>query len=405
MKMFRKKKVQHAPPIKFISRDVLHFDNENVNLGVDIQSYYTQEQAVRQLFADNGIEIKAQGYKARPRYIQFEYMCSNLAKLTKRKLTQILTQASWRLHKEVKHATSNTYDLAILIERDSVASVPFGAVFKNTANTIGSGSKCVVGLGDDGFVWLDVAEAPHVLIAGTTGSGKSVLLNSMLLSLMCQENPYTNKFLLIDPKQVELTAYEGSPSLLCPPIKDVTHAIAVLEKMCSVIDDRYRYLDAQGVKNIDELPSRLCRVYVVIDELADLMLTSKKQVESLIVRIAQLGRAAGIHLILATQRPTANVVTGLIKANIPTRIALTTASATDSVVILGHKGAESLLGAGDAILKRADSVDEIHFQAPYSTSDDVKKIVGYWRTAFMHADAPYYDIDTAITNLYGLVDV
>lgn len=224
---------------------------------------------------------------------------------------------------------------------------------------------------------LSVGDMPHILIAGATGSGKSVLLNSMIVSLLFSCTPATMQFVMIDPKKVELSKYEGIPHLSCPIIKDYSAAVQALEKVCAEMDNRYTMMAKQGCKKASEmgLPS----LVVVIDELADLMLTSKYECEQSIIRIAQLGRAAGIHLIIATQRPTVNVITGLIKSNIPCKIALQTSSIRDSITILDHKGAESLTGKGDALLKLPDRVEEIRFQSAYISDADIESVVRYWK--------------------------
>ena len=225
---------------------------------------------------------------------------------------------------------------------------------------------------------LSVAAMPHILIAGATGSGKSVLLNSMIVSMLYSETPETLQFVMIDPKKVELSKYEGLPHLACPIVKDHASAVRTLEAVCNEMDNRYNRMAAEGYKKAQDmgLPS----LVVVIDELADLMLTSKYECEQSIIRIAQLGRAAGIHLIIATQRPTVNVITGLIKSNIPCKIALQTSSIRDSITILDHKGAESLTGKGDALLKLPDRVEEIRFQSAFITDNDIERVVNYWKT-------------------------
>lgn len=231
-------------------------------------------------------------------------------------------------------------------------------------------SSCILGSGPAGAVKLDIAAAPHILISGTTGSGKSVLLHSMLVSLLAHSTPASTRLLMIDPKQTELTQYDGIPQLLRPVVTDAGEAVAALEDVCAEMDRRYKAIRRGRPAG--------AAIYVIVDELADLMLTGKKACEASIVRIAQLGRAAGIHLILATQRPTVNVVTGLIKANTPCRIALKSASVRDSVTILDHKGAEALQGHGDALLKRGDSVTETRFQAAFCRPEDIQAIVKYW---------------------------
>ena len=226
-------------------------------------------------------------------------------------------------------------------------------------------------------VVLSVGDMPHILIAGATGSGKSVLLNSMIISMLYSCTPATMQMVMIDPKKVELSKYEGLPHLSCPIVKNHNDAVQTLENVCAEMDSRYDRMAAEGYKKASDmgLPSMV----VIIDELADLMLTSKYECEQSIIRIAQLGRAAGIHLIIATQRPTVNVITGLIKSNIPCKIALQTSSIRDSITILDHKGAESLTGKGDALLKLPSQVEEIRFQSAYVSDADIESVVHYWR--------------------------
>lgn len=224
---------------------------------------------------------------------------------------------------------------------------------------------------------LSIGDMPHMLIAGATGSGKSVLLNSMIISLLYSCTPSTLMLAMIDPKKVELSKYEGLPHLCYPIAKDHTAAVQLLKSVCMEMDNRYSRMAAAGRKNAKEMD--LQSIVVVIDELADLMLTSKYECEQSIVRIAQLGRAAGIHLIVATQRPTANVITGLIKSNIPCKVALQTASIRDSITILDHKGANELTGKGDALLKLPDRVEEIRFQSAFVSDAEIERVVEYWK--------------------------
>lgn len=233
-------------------------------------------------------------------------------------------------------------------------------------------TSAALGIDEQGIpVYIDIARMPHMLIAGATGSGKSVALDAILCSLLYCASPSQVQFVLIDPKRVELGAYAGLPHLARPIVTDTAEAIRTLQQAEAAMDSRYKAM--QRGKEIGP------RMVIVIDELADLMLTSRKSVEHSIVRIAQLGRAAGIHLILATQKPLVSVVTGLIQANTPCKLALQTASTGDSVRILGHKGAEKLLGRGDALLKLPDRVQEIRLQCAYTAPEDIAAIVQYWR--------------------------
>jgi DNA segregation ATPase FtsK/SpoIIIE, S-DNA-T family len=226
-------------------------------------------------------------------------------------------------------------------------------------------------------VMIDIAKMPHMLIAGATGSGKSVALNTILCSMLYCAMPTMTQFVMIDPKQVELSAYAGLPHLAAPIITSASEAVQTLQSVNAAMDKRYKAMARKRTKSGTE--AGYPRMVVVIDELADLMLVSKKAVEESIIRIAQLGRAAGIHLLVATQKPVVSVVTGLIQGNIPAKLALQTASTSDSVRILGHKGAESLLGRGDAWLKLPDRVQEQRIQCAYTSSDDIAAIVHYWQ--------------------------
>ena len=217
-------------------------------------------------------------------------------------------------------------------------------------------------------VLLDFKEISHVLIAGTTGSGKSVLLNSLIASMQFNSAWNDMQLFLIDCKKVELSHFKNYKTVN-NVIEDVEQATDLLAIMCDIMDNRYSIMESKNIKRWDGL-----EFYIVIDELADLMLTSDYKIEQYLVRLAQKSRAAGIHLIVATQRPTVNVITGLIKANIPCRIALKVASVKDSMVILDHKGAESLCGKGDGLIKYPDKVQEIRFQTCLTSDENIKEI-------------------------------
>ncbi len=239
-------------------------------------------------------------------------------------------------------------------------------------------TTAALGLDDAGQpVIVDIAKMPHMLIAGATGSGKSVALNTILCSMLFCATPTMTQFVMIDPKQVELSAYAGLPHLAAPIVTSAGEAVKTLASINIAMDRRYKVMARKCTKSGAE--AGFPRMVIVIDELADLMLVSKKAVEESIIRIAQLGRAAGIHLIVATQKPVVSVVTGLIQGNIPCKLALQTASTSDSVRILGHKGAERLLGRGDALLKLPDRVQETRIQCAYTSERDIAAVVDYWR--------------------------
>ncbi|MFA6131283.1 MAG: DNA translocase FtsK 4TM domain-containing protein [Patescibacteria group bacterium] len=228
---------------------------------------------------------------------------------------------------------------------------------------------------------LVVDKAPHVLVAGATGSGKSVCLNIIILSLLYQNGPDDLKFIMIDPKRVELGVYAGVPHLLVPPITKVEEAINALKWAVREMERRLDHLAKFGARDIDaynkKSEDRLPKIFIVIDELADLMSQNKRDVEAVIVRIAQMARAAGIHLVLATQRPSVDVITGLIKANVPTRLAFAVASQVDSKTILDISGAEKLLGRGDMLLSTPELSKPKRLQGAYVSDEEIERVVKF----------------------------
>ncbi len=224
---------------------------------------------------------------------------------------------------------------------------------------------------------------PHLLIAGTTGSGKSVCINTIILSLLYKHNPEKCKFILIDPKMLELSTYEGIPHLLCPVITEAKKAASVLGWVVKEMESRYRLMTKEGVRNIDSYNSKhklpMPYIVVVVDEMSDLMLVAGKEIENYIQKLSQMARAAGIHIIMATQRPSVDVITGTIKANFPTRISFQVTSKIDSRTILGEQGAEQLLGKGDMLyMSSANRIVRIH--APFVSDTEIEKINNFLRS-------------------------
>ncbi len=237
----------------------------------------------------------------------------------------------------------------------------------------------------------DLSSMPHLLIAGTTGSGKSVCINTIILSLLYRHTPEKCKFILIDPKMLELSTYEGVPHLLCPVITEAKKAASVLGWVVKEMESRYRLMTKEGVRNIDgyNLRHKLPMPYivVVVDEMSDLMLVAGKEIENYIQKLSQMARAAGIHIIMATQRPSVDVITGTIKANFPTRISFQVTSKIDSRTILGEQGAEQLLGKGDMLyMSSANRIIRIH--APFVSDDEIEKINNFLRS---QAEPDYVD--------------
>ena len=237
----------------------------------------------------------------------------------------------------------------------------------------------------------DLSSMPHLLIAGTTGSGKSVCINTIILSLLYRHTPDKCKFILIDPKMLELSTYEGIPHLLCPVITEAKKAASVLGWVVKEMESRYRLMTKEGVKNIDGYNTKhklpMPYIVVVVDEMSDLMLVAGKEIESYIQKLSQMARAAGIHIIMATQRPSVDVITGTIKANFPTRISFQVTSKIDSRTILGEQGAEQLLGKGDMLyMSSANRIIRIH--APFVSENEIEKINNSLRS---QAEPDYID--------------
>ena len=237
----------------------------------------------------------------------------------------------------------------------------------------------------------DLASMPHLLIAGTTGSGKSVCINTIILSLLYRHTPDKCKFILIDPKMLELSTYEGIPHLLCPVITEAKKAASVLGWVVKEMENRYRLMTKDGVRNIDGYNSKhtlaMPYIVVVVDEMSDLMLVAGKEIENYIQKLSQMARAAGIHIIMATQRPSVDVITGTIKANFPTRISFQVTSKIDSRTILGEQGAEQLLGKGDMLyMSSANRIVRIH--APFVSDNEIEKVNNYLRN---QAEPDYID--------------
>ena len=263
--------------------------------------------------------------------------------------------------------------------RDVIDSRAFAEHKSRVAFAVGKdiGGNCIVG---------DIARLPHVLIAGTTGSGKSVCTNSLIVSLLYKSTPEEGRFIMVDPKMVELAPYNGIPHLLIPVVPAPKKAAGALQWAVFEMMKRYKLFSERNVKDLagynalaaaDETLKKLPSVVVVIDELADLMLVAAKEVEESICRVAQMGRAAGMHLVIATQRPSADVITGLMKANIPSRIAFAVASSRESRIILDTTGAEKLVGRGDMLYAPLGEGKPRRVQGCFISAEEIDRVVGF----------------------------
>lgn len=252
-------------------------------------------------------------------------------------------------------------------------------------------SKLKLALGQDVSgqpIVADLATMPHLLIAGATGSGKSVCINSIIACLLCNNTPDELKLIMVDPKRVELTNFNGIPHLMTPVVVDLERVVGTLREVTRVMDQRYNRFASVGARNIENYNERMVEkseqmpyIVVVIDELADLMMLAPDEVERYVCRIAQMSRATGIHLIIATQRPSVDVVTGLIKANFPARISFAVTSQVDSRVILDMGGAERLLGRGDMLYMASDKASPIRLQGCFVSDRELNRLVHYWKGA------------------------
>lgn len=284
-----------------------------------------------------------------------------------------------------------TSDIRLYIEGEYVVLEVPGAkteihvadLLRNDEYKNATGLKVAIGMKSDGSTLLDdIADMPHMLIAGTTGSGKSVLIHQIICSLLINHNPSNLQLYLIDPKMVEMPLYSSLPN--CKVVSTTEKAIKLLDELCTEMDVRYQTLNRYKCRDIESYNSKakkpMKRKVVFIDELADLILTSKKAVESSIVRLAQKARACGIHLVVATQRPDRTVVTGLIKTNIPVKACLSVNTGIDSRIVLDRTGAENLTGKGDMLYLGSGMIEPARCQGGYISETEIKNIVFSLRT-------------------------
>ena len=383
------KKYQY-PPMNLLKKPVKNTNKENEKVIKE------NVPILIQVFKDFGIEGKVVAINVGPSVTQYEMEIKAGTKVNKilsihREIALALAAKDVRIEAPIPGKKT----VGIEIPNKSISMVTVREVLTSVPKHL-DGSKLLTVLGRDIMgqaKWMEVNKTPHLLVAGSTGSGKSVCINSIIVSILMRAKPDEVKLVLVDPKKVELSMYNGVPHLLTPVVTDPKKANIVLKKIVVEMEDRYERFSNSGTKNIagyneylekknegrsdSEKIHKMPYIVVIIDELADLMLVAAKEVEDSIMRITQMARAAGIHLIVATQRPSTDVITGVVKANIPSRIAFAVASNIDSRTILDSPGAEKLLGKGDMLFLPQGENVPIRIQGTFISEEEIKSVVDY----------------------------
>lgn len=365
------------------------------------------QEKIKKTLSHFGIEVEMAGYAIGPTVTQYTFRPADGVKLSRILALSNDLALSLAAHPiRIEAPIPGKSLVGVEVPNSKIAIVPLRKVLESQAFKERKSNMTIV-LGQDvagNACMTDLTKLPHLLVAGTTGSGKTVGLNAMILSLLYQNQPDELKFILVDPKRVEMLSYEGIPYLLSPVVTEVKKTINALRWTISEMERRFHVLSNAGKRNIQSYnqsypADKLPYIVFIIDELATLMSASGPEVEAAIIRLAQMSRAVGIHLILATQRPSVDIITGVIKANIPGRIAFSVASLTDSRTILDSSGAEKLMGRGDMLYTSAELSKPKRIQGAFCSDSDIENVTAHLRKI---GDPDYVDEVTEKQQTLGL---
>lgn len=370
----------YFPPIDLLAKRKF----ENINEGQIKETALKIQQTLLRF----GIEVQIFSASVGTRFTRYEIipeMGVRIREIVRLENDIRIATAATDIHIEAPIHGKNAIGIDIANKENSIVTI---REMVESRGFIEISSNVPIALGCDivgNIVVADMVNMPHLLIGGTTGSGKTMFVNTLIMGILCKASPDGVKMLMIDTKGVSLTVYNGIPHLLAPVLTDVAKSLAALEWVVSEIENRYKCFANCGVRDIKGYNAisgelhKMPEILVVIEDLSDLMAMHKREAEQLIVRIAQMSRRVGIYLVIVTRRPSTNVVTGLIKANIPSRIAFSVFSVADSRVILDGRGAEELLGDGDMLFKPQGCLNPIRIQGAYVTDKEINDMVSFLR--------------------------
>ena len=361
------------------SNPIYEYSELDILSGSNLSEQDNIKMILDRIIQSNGISATCKDIIENRSSIVYEYEITNFTtKFNKIKNLESIIKMHLHTDSVIIDFSKIINGFSISITKEDKTIVTLGDVYNSSISNL----QCPIGMDIyNNPLIIDIAKLPHLMICGSTGSGKSVCMNSIISSLIINNPSCGLKFIMIDPKQVELSPYESLTNYIpYGIISDINFASTILYNLCQVMDNRYKIISQQICKNIDEYniknpTNKFFRIIIFIDELADLMIRNKKEVEPYLCRLAQMGRACGIHLVIATQRPSREVVTGILKVNIPAKICFKVPSIVNSRVVLDQKGADQLSGNGDGLFLNGKSTEPIRFQGSYISSEEIYELV------------------------------